>query len=246
MDSILVERALRVARPEVLTVATPKTSQELAQRLPRGRDNDDDGVRVLTGAGKSFCSGADLDEPTTSLGAMRKAGEAARKLLSLQKRTIAEVVGLGLGAGATATAPCDLGASETARLSEVFTARGPSVDFEGSSLLPCLIGLRRARELVFLANMITVSVTFALGLISCVGPPDELDRSASDLAERLTTPPRPAVSLSKALLDECFPVILDQPLRAQAAAQVYNFTTEDTAETFRAWREQRPRTFHDG
>ena len=117
---------------------------------------------------------------------MRVVGDAALALHRLLKPTIAKVDGVAAGAGLNLALGCDLiVASERARFSEIFARRGLTVDFGGSWLLPRLVGLHRAKELVLLADIIPAedALPWASSTGSC--PLDELDK----LVGRLGRPP---------------------------------------------------------
>jgi 2-(1,2-epoxy-1,2-dihydrophenyl)acetyl-CoA isomerase len=119
---------------------------------------------VITGSGDAFCSGADLtsaaegDAPNgagASVASMRIVGRAALRLHELPLPTIAAVNGVAAGAGCNLALGCDLiVASDRARFTEIFAKRGLALDFGGSWLLPRLVGLHRAKELAFLAEIV--------------------------------------------------------------------------------------------
>ena len=234
-------------RPEVLNAASEKTWEEIAEVCAEVARNDSDRVLVLTGAGRAFCSGADLgglsrSEP--SIASMRRASEAARALIRLPKPTIAKVNGVAAGAGANLALACDLVvASEEASFCEIFARRGLSVDFAGSWLLPRLVGLHRAMELVLLADMVPAGEAQAVGLVNRVVPAAELDAFVGEWARRLAAGPPLALSSSKSLLEHGSTSSLEAALAAESAAQSYNFSTEDAREAMTAWRERREPRF---
>ena len=139
---------------------------------------------VLTGAGGAFCSGADLSDPSDVAGRpgdpylvqMRALADLALRLHRLPKPTIAKVGGIAAGAGMSMALGCDLVvASESARFSQIFAKRGLSIDFGASWLLPRLIGLHKAKELAFFADVLSASEAESFGLVNRVVPDDELD-----------------------------------------------------------------------
>lgn len=235
-------------RPEVLNAATATTWDEITEVCAEVARNDADRVMVLTGAGRAFCSGADLSgfEGTDGprLTAMRKTSAAAHALIRLPKPTIAKVNGVAAGAGANLALACDLVvASSDARFCEIFARRGLSVDFAGSWLLPRLVGLHRAKELVLLADMVSADEALGMGLVNRVVPASELDAFVEDWARRLAAGPPLALSLSKMLLEDGVDSSLDAALEAEGAAQSYNFSTADIKEAMAAWRDKRDPEF---
>lgn len=207
----------------------------------------DDRVVVVTGAGDAFCSGADLgDQPVDShhLSRMRVVGEACLALHRLPQPTIARVNGVAVGAGLNLALACDLViASRTARLCEIFSRRGLTVDFGGSWLLPRLVGLQRAKELVLLAEMIDADRAERLGLVNRVVEPEDLDAAVGDWAERLAAGPPIALAMSKELLNAAFSVTLAQAVDDEGRAQTVNAGTGDTAEAVDAFLQKRPPVF---
>ena len=164
MRTLLVDRAAGIVtvtmnRPEKKNAISAVMWQELLDTFADVGDRPEDRVMVLTGAGGAFCSGADLsdevDERPYPLTWMRHIADVALELHRLPKPTIAKVGGVAAGAGLNLALGCDLiVASENARFSEIFTRRGLSIDFGGSWVLPRLIGLHKAKELAFFADVI--------------------------------------------------------------------------------------------
>jgi enoyl-CoA hydratase/carnithine racemase len=130
-------------------------------------------------------------------------------------------------------------ASETARFSQIFARRGLTIDFGASWLLPRLIGLHRAKELAFFADILDAQEAAAFGLVNRVVPVDELDDVVDDWARRLAAGPPLALSMTKTLLNSSFSFSMDQALEEEARAQSVNFASADTNEALRAFIEKR-------
>lgn len=251
METIEVERSdglvtVTLNRPSALNAASPTMWKELTATFEEIADNRGDRVLVITGAGDAFCSGADLSgvSHTPPHVTMRVVNRCASALLRLSTPTIARVNGVAAGAGANLALACDLVvASSTARFCEIFSRRGLSVDFGGSWLLPRLVGLHKAKELVLLADMLTADEAAVAGLVNKVVPPEQLDAVVAEWAQRLVAGPPRALALSKALLDHGLQRSVDEALDAEADAQVRNLASEDVAEAMAAWREKRTPTF---
>jgi 2-(1,2-epoxy-1,2-dihydrophenyl)acetyl-CoA isomerase len=171
---------------------------------------------------------------------MRRIGSTALALHQLAKPTIAKVNGVAAGAGANLAFGCDLiVASSEARFSEIFARRGMSLDFGGSWLLPRLIGLHKAKELAFFADVIGADEAAALGLVNRVVPADELDAFVDAWARRLAAGPPAALSMTKTMLNHSLMVSMAQALEDEARSQNVNFGTEDFREAISAFLEKR-------
>lgn len=207
----------------------------------------DDRAVVITGAAGEFCSGADLTGGGTQqhqLAAMRHVGDVALALHKLPQPTIAKVRGVAVGAGCNLALGCDLVvAGETARFSEIFAKRGLSVDFGGSWVLPRRVGLHRAKELAFFADIIDAAEAERIGLVNRVLPDGELDAFVQDWATRLAGGPPIALALTKRLLNNSMQVTMEEALDDEGMAQTVNFGTKDTPEAIMAFVEKRAPQF---
>src|SRR5262249_21650526 len=254
MDTLLVDRApngvvtLTLNRPEKKNAMNVTMFNELLTVFREIDASTADRVLVITGAGDAFCSGADLGERGSdtrhSTARLHWVADIALALHRIPKPIIAKVNGVAVGAGMNLALGCDLiVASDTARFSEIFARRGLSIDFGGSWLLPRLIGMHRAKELAFFADIILAKEAAELGLVNRVLPPGELDAFVTDWADRLAAGPPIALSLTKRLLTNSFSVTMDGALEAEGMSQSVNTSTEDTAEAIRAFLEKREPRF---
>ena len=256
-ETLIVERAggvltVTMNRPERKNAANGTMWRELQVVLEDVATDRDVRVLVLTGAGGAFCSGADLSDPADVAGRpgdpylvqMRALADLALRLHRLPKPTIAKVGGVAAGAGMSMALGCDLVvASESARFSQIFAKRGLSIDFGASWLLPRLIGLHKAKELAFFADILSAAEAESFGLVNRVVPDDELDAFVDDWAQRLSEGPTLALSMTKTLLNNSLAVSMDQALEDEARAQATNFGTRDTREALTAFVERRPPSF---
>ena len=178
------------------------------------------------------------------LHSMRHIGDLCLSLQRLAQPTVAKVRGVAAGAGLNMALACDLViAAEGARFSEIFARRGLVVDFGGSWLLPRLVGMHRAKELVLLADIIDAAEADRIGLVNRVVPEAELDATVDAIAARLAAGPPIALAMSKRLLNNSFDVTLEQALDDEGLAQTVAFTTEDVAEAMSAFIDQRDPVF---
>jgi len=259
METVIVERSggvvtLTLNRSEKKNAINGVMWRELIEVFDEVADSADDRVLVITGAGDGFCSGADLtdagntDELRGGVGAsvrqMRVVGRAALRLHELPKPTIAAVNGVAAGAGCNLALGCDLiVASDRARFTEIFSKRGLSVDFGGSWVLPRLVGLHKAKELVYLAEIIDAAEAERIGIVNRVVPHDELDKNVAELAGRLVALPPIQLSVSKRLLNQSFSVSMADALEFEDIAQALNFSSADTAEAMAAFVQKRDPKF---
>ena len=255
METLQVERSdgivtVTLNRPAKKNAINDVMWDELIATFRGIADNpDEDRVVVLTGAGGAFSSGADLSGGAAAadgsgLTHMRHIGDACLAVHATPQPVIAKVVGVAAGAGLNLALGCDLVvASDDARFSEIFAKRGLSVDFGGSWVLPRLVGLHKAKELVLLADIIGAKEAAELGIVNRVVPAGEIDAFVDDWARRLAAGPPIALSMSKRLLNQGGTSSLAEALENEAQAQSVNFRTSDTAEAMLAFVEKRTPTF---
>ena len=145
------------------------------------------------------------------------------------KPTIAAVNGVAAGAGLNLALGCDLViASERARFSEIFSKRGLVVDFGGSWVLPRLIGMHRAKELVLLADVIDATEAERIGLVNRVVAHGDLGATVGELANRLANMAPLALAASKRLLNQSFAVSMAEAIEGENTAQALMASTRDT------------------
>ncbi len=241
-----------INRPSVKNAVTSEMWDELQRAFIDLGYRDDVRAVIVTGAGDDFCSGADVSGMANrsegprlhQLESMRKVGDCCLSLFNMPKVTIAKVPGVAVGAGLNLALSCDLVvASENARFSEIFAKRGLSVDFGGSFLLPRIVGLQKAKELVLLAEVLSAAEADRMGLINYVVPHDQLDNKALELAQKAASGPPRALAMSKAMLNKSFANSLHDALDQEGTSQTVNFTTKDVSEAMQAFQEKRPPRF---
>ena len=254
METLIVERkdgvvTVTMNRPERKNAANHTMLRELREVFEEVERTLDDRVMVLTGAGGAFCSGADLsssDGPASSAPAvpglvrMRRLGDVALALHRLTKPTVAKVDGAAVGAGFGLALGCDLVvASDRARFSTIFSKRGLTLDNGTSWLLPRLVGLAKAKEIAFFAEMLSAEEALAAGLVHRVVPGAELDAFVEGWARTLAEGPPLALSMTKMLLNGAVSNSLAEAVELEAHAQTVNYGTEDFTEAIGAFREKR-------
>ena len=202
---------------------------------------------IMTGAGDAFCSGADLGgqgRDRHQLISMNLIHQTVEALYSIMVPVIAKVNGVAAGAGMNMALACDLIlASDQARFSEIFARRGLSVDFGGTWVLPRLIGLHRAKELAFFADVISAEQAAEFGIVNKVVPHDQLDSETKDWADRLAAGPPLALAMPKRKLTLTASNDFKSALEAEGKAQTVNFDPQDTKEAVAAFLDKRDPKF---
>ena len=134
-------------------------------------------------------------------------------------------------------------ASTEARFIEVFVRRGIAVDAAGAFLLPRLVGLQKAKELVFFGDDLAPDEAQRLGLVTRVVTPDQLEATAREWAERLAAGPTFAIGMSKRLLNRSLESSFETALEEEALAQMLVTQSDDTREGMKAFMERRTPQF---
>ncbi len=212
---------IHLNRPERLNAVVPALTDGLVRALTRAAD-EGAGVVVLAGRGRAFCAGHDLKEPepVETVPETRARLERIQDVTRLTRRfpgvVIAAVHGYALGAGCEFALACDLVvADENARFGFPEVSVGLSVTGGISRLLPQLVGLAKAKELLLLGERVSAAEAVEMGLISRVAPSGEHEKVALDLAGRIAARPRVAVSLAKRVLDLGLDATLEEALATE-------------------------------
>ncbi len=252
---------ITINAPEHGNALDPDRRDRLTELM--GRASEDLAVRavILTGAGdRHFCTGAALGAarpgperpegaPDKSLGdvsGMIRHGwqRLAASILDCTKPVIAAVNGTAAGGGAQLVLACDLVImADTARLIEVFVRRGIIPDAGGAYLLPRLVGLHKAKELMFLGDEVSAQEAERIGIANQVVPAAELDAAATALAGRLAAAPTKALAMTKWLLNRSFESSRQTAFDEEGFAQELVMGTEDAQEGVRAFVERRSPEF---
>ena len=239
-------RTLTLNRPDRRNAINRQLWEALADALRAAARETELRALVITGAGGSFCSGADITTPEDihPRHKLRRLTDVALALHELAVPTIAKVTGVAVGAGWNLALGCDfVVATPESRFCQIFSKRGLSVDLGGSWLLPKLVGLQQAKRLVLLADMIDADEARTLGLVTWVKAADEIDAFVTELAARLAAGPPVALAQSKALLNDGANATLREALANEARAQPGNFATADSMDAYAAFAEKRDAAF---
>lgn len=213
---------------------------------------------ILAGAGdRHFCTGAALGGtqrpgPARPADAPERAvGDVARmiqrgwqrliaSILDCEKPVVAAVNGTAAGGGAHLALACDIVVmADTAKFIEVFVRRGIMPDAGGCYLLPRLVGIHRAKELMFLGEECRAEEAERIGLVNRVVPAAEVRAEAQAVADRLATLPTRAIALTKALTNRSLESSREQSFAQEAIYQDLITATADMAEGIAAFSERR-------
>src|SRR5438552_5810688 len=238
-QSLLVDRADGIAtvtmnRPEARNALNLTMREEMLGALDEIERDSAVRVMLLTGAGGHFSAGGDVKsmqkKHTAAEGRARveMLNRFVIRLFEFPKPTIAMVDGFAVGAGCNIALGCDiLIASDRARFGGVFAKIGLVPDGGGTWLLPRLVGLAKAKELVFSADIIDAAEALRMGLVNRVVPAAEMEAAVRELAARIAAGPPGALGLAKALLNRAVTVDLATSLGFEAYAQAQAITTDD-------------------
>ena len=238
-------------RPEKKNAMSFVMFNEIRDAFLSAATDDDVRCVVVTGAGGSFCSGADLTDPANMSASamefkerMRLIDSIVRAFVNCPKPTIAKVTGVAAGAGCNLALACDLiVATHDATFAELFVKRGLVVDFGGTWALSRLLPLNKAKEIALLGETLSAAEADRLGLLNRLCDGSEVDAVVKDLSSRLAALPPRTVTLIKENLNRAAERSLEDSLEAESFAQSLVFTSADTREAILAWVEKREPRF---
>jgi enoyl-CoA hydratase/carnithine racemase len=237
-------------RPEKLNALTFDVYADLRDLLAELEHRDDVRVLAITGEGKGFCSGGDVDEIIGQLLEMdsrglleftRMTGTVVERMRRLPMPIVAAVNGVAAGAGAVIALAADLRLmARSASFHFLFTKVGlAGADMGSAYLLPRVVGLGRATEMLLLGEKVEPTHAVSSGLASRVVDDDDLIEEAASLARRLADGPSLAFGATKILLSRELDMDLGSSIEMEAMTQALLMTTEDHAEFYRAFTGKR-------
>jgi 2-(1,2-epoxy-1,2-dihydrophenyl)acetyl-CoA isomerase len=236
-------------RPEALNAFVPQMNQEVLDALRHGERDPEVRCFVLTGAGRAFCAGQDLKgrtpEQKGSLGASlrEKYNPMIRQIRHTEKIVIAAVNGVAAGAGCNLALACDLRvASEEARFIQSFARVGLAPDSGGSFILPRLVGVSKALELLLLGEPVDAREAQRIGLVAKVFPAAEFASGTKEVAERIAQGPR-GLGLIKRAVNHANLQETEAHLEYEAYLQEIAGRSRDYDEGVLAFLEKRPPKF---
>jgi enoyl-CoA hydratase/carnithine racemase len=241
---------VRLNRPDKLNALTFDAYADLRDLLAELPARGDVRTLVIAGEGHGFCSGGDVEEiigPLQDMGTAelleftRMTGSVVKALRETPVPVVAAIHGVAAGAGAVVALACDFRLmAESATFAFLFTRVGlAGADMGSAYLLPRIVGLGRATELLRLGDKVSADRALSIGLATKVVSDDALAAEASALAERLSTGPAFAHSTTKALLTRELDMGLGPAIEMEAITQALLMHSEDFEEFHAAWSEGR-------
>lgn len=232
-------------RPDKLNAFTVAMVDELREVLRLVTGSEQARCIVLTGAGRAFCAGADLEvlrdihdrrDETLARQLVDGSREIHRLLRDARQPVIGALNGVAAGGGANLALGCDLRiASDTARIGQVFAKLGLHPDWGGSFFLPRLVGTARAMELFLSAELLDADRMLALGLVNRVVPAADLAAEARAWAGRIAAAPPLAVQWMKRAVYASARASLEEMLDHELDAQLALFKSGDFTEGLTAF-----------
>ncbi len=255
-DYVLCERhgatlVIRLNRPERRNAFDLEVRQGIAEAVYEARDDDTVRAVIITGTGDVFCAGGDLKSLSEAKRPMFKDRDRIRRLhpwfrelVNLEKPVIAAVNGPAFGAGFNLALACDfiIGTPKT-RFCAVFGRIGLVPDLGGFFLLPRILGLQRAKDLVFSAREVDAEEALRLGILFRIVEQESLMHEALALAERYHHASTDALGIAKNILNRSFNLDQDTLAELEASAQALALHTAYHDEAVANFLNKRPLKF---
>lgn len=241
-------------RPERYNALTFEVYAELAAFFKHLNERESCRAVVITGAGKAFCSGGDVEDIIGELFARDMKGlleftrmtcDLIRAMRSLRKPIVGALNGVVCGAGAAIAIACDLRiASPFAKCAFLFTKVGLSgADMGACFLLPRIVGITKATELLMGGEFISADEAHRIGLYNELVAADKLADRANEWASKLAAGPQFGLMMTKELLNRALSFDLETALETEAQAQAICMQHPDFRESYNAWTEKREPKF---
>ena len=241
---------IKFNRPKVFNSINKIMAFELQEILDRCKENDNVRSLLLTGVGKAFCAGQDLQEitdqkgpPLTDIGRDHY-NPIIERIRNIEKPVICAVNGIAAGAGANIALCCDITiAGESSSFIQAFSKIGLIPDSGGTFFLPRNIGMQKATALMMLGDKISASDAEKMGMIYKISPDNILMDEAFKIAVKLAEMPTKGLGLTKRALNQSLTNNLNNQLEVEEKLQKAASKTYDYTEGVTAFLEKRPAKF---
>jgi enoyl-CoA hydratase len=245
---------IQLNRPEQLNAVDARLHTELSQVFTDAENDADSDVVVLTGRGKAFCAGGDLDWMQSAIDRPAEFDQTAaeartiiRSQLEMTKPLVCRLNGHAIGLGATLALCCDMVvAHEGVRIADPHVRVGLVAGDGGALLWPLLMGHVRAKRYLLTGDTLSAAQAERAGLISDLVAPDELDAVSYGLAERLARGATKAIRWTKVTANQSLKQGILQHLETGVAYEILSNLSSDHREAVAAFRERRDAVFTGG
>jgi enoyl-CoA hydratase/carnithine racemase len=242
-------------RPDKLNSLTFAIYRELTDLFAALKNRKAVRVVVITGSGRGFCSGGDVNDIIGELFARDMQGlleftrmtcELIKNIRALLKPVIASLNGTVAGAGAVIALAADLRiAAESAKIAFLFTRVGlAGADMGSAFLLPKVVGLSKATDMLYSGDFVSAQEALNIGLYNRVVKPEELESATLEVAQKLAAGPSFALGMTKDALNRELHMSLEQALDTEATAQAICMLNPDFKEAYQAFVEKRAPQFN--
>lgn len=243
--------AITLNRPEKLNAFNGAMLEEIAATFEEAAADNMMKAITITGAGRAFCSGADLsstdfqfNSASDNLRHLQKVTSLILRIKNAPQPVIAAVNGFAVGGGCNLALACDIIiASEKAKFIEPYVMRGIHPDWGATYFLPRLIGPAKAADILLTGRTIDAYEADRMGMISRVVPADQLENTTRDLAMAFSEGPPLAIRMAKASMNQALTMDLSAALEAEARAVTILNMTEDRNEGIAAFLQKRKPVF---
>ncbi|MBS9374399.1 enoyl-CoA hydratase [Rhodococcus sp. B50] len=250
VDTTVDDGVLRVTlnRPARMNAVKTETLDAVAEAFEKYADDPAVRVAVLTGAGRAFCSGADIAgrdlSAPPSADTIDAANRATAAIRAFPRPVVGAVNGVAAGVGVSLALACDLTvAKESGYFLLAFTKIGLMPDGGASALIAASIGRARALKMALLAERLPTTEALAAGLIAEVWSDDEFDSAVETLVQRLAGGPSAAFESTKNAINDATLTELDNAFARERKGQLVLLGSADFAEGVTAFQEKRPANF---
>lgn len=253
-ESVLLKKQdniciLTISKPKSLNALNTKTLMELKNAVEELERDEDVHIIIITGDGKAFVAGADISEmkdknPIEARKFAKLGLETFRKIEIMEKPVIAAVNGYALGGGCELALCCDIRiAGEKAKFGQPEVGLGIIPGFAGTQRLARLVGLGKAKELIFTGDMIDANEAEKIGLVNKVVPQDKLMDEAINLAKKIASNGQLAVRYAKTAINRGIESDIETGMSIEKDLFGLCFSSEDQKEGMSAFLEKRKPNF---
>lgn len=236
---------LSINRPDALNALNSQVLEELDKAVDMITEDENIHILIITGEGRAFVAGADIGEmkDMDMFEARRfadKGHKIFRKIELMEKPVIAAVNGFALGGGCELSMCCDIRiASEKAKFGQPEVGLGIIPGFAGTQRLARIVGMGRAKELIFTSEMIDAEKAYEIGLVNKIVSAEDLMKEAIDMAERIGSNGQIAVRFAKTAINKGMETDMETGMGIEKDLFGLCFATEDQREGMEAFLEKR-------